>query len=472
MKWQMSKTEAPSKSSKFLLAIGVSSEHVERLPSLINSKSVDKSWTIVIQSSEPDLTSILNTISNCNNEFHISTATSRMKLKKNSIYINAPGEVISLVGDTLTSTKIDTSLADHSNPVDTFLLSLNARPSDRTVGILMSGISPDGINGATTLRANGVAVFVHPNTPQDTQPPFIRPSSCALGPVVPTADMAELIRNYFDFDTVEAQPESIDIVAAFQELLGCKANLDIRSYNIPLIARRILCRQKLGGHRTLDAYHSALRNDPAAIDDLCDDLLGGVTQFYRDPQAIQALRASVLDVLATKTTSAAPLRIWIPACSTGEEAYTIAIELNEAFRTAQTEGNFRIIATDINRRAIDRASTGMFHQTSVKHLCPILRDRYFTPHNGQFIAKASLRQKLIFAVQDTLTDPPYMDLDLVSCRNLLPLLSRDARSRIISLFKFGLNQYGHLFLGPTETLCDHNDDFSTVNSRWRIYQKL
>ncbi|MGI3168981.1 CheR family methyltransferase [Pseudooceanicola sp. C21-150M6] len=256
-----------------------------------------------------------------------------------------------------------------------------------------------------------------------------------------------------------------------QEILKRHTGIDFGAYKPDLVQRRIERRQQLYGFHSIEEYRELLTANPNAIDELYQDLLIGVTQFYRNPDAIAALRTSALDVLVREKSGEDPIRVWVPACASGEEAYSIAIELSEAMRVAGSDGRFRVIATDVHRRSIDIASAGVYTEESLSKMDPSLRDRYFHRSQGNYLVDPVLRQKLIFSVHDSLSDPPFMHLDLISCRNLLIYLNSEPRARMISMFMFGLKKNGFLLLGPSETLGPHSEEFATVNQRWRLYRK-
>lgn len=160
-----------------------------------------------------------------------------------------------------------------------------------------------------------------------------------------------------------------------------------------------------------------------------------------------------------------------PGCASGEEAYTLGIELSEAMERAGKTKSFRIIATDVHRQSIDIASAGTYSAEAISKIPKALREKYFTRNGCRYTVSPTLRQRIIFSVHDALSDPPFLDLDLVSCRNLLIYLRDAAQGRVISMFVFGLRKHGILLLGPSETLGRFDEDFETINARWRIFRK-
>lgn len=459
-----------------LVALGASAGGLEPLEAFFNNAPTDAGWCfVVIQHLSPDYRSMMKTILERKSHLRIQHVADGLQIEPDTIYLNKPSEFVRLENGVFRTRAYDDPDALPHLPIDYFVNSICTRVPERTVAVIMSGSGSDGARGAAALHAKGGAVFVQ--TPSEADFSSMPQSALKSGSatrILSAKDMPQEIRKYFATGRADPLPSSYDaerISEEIQGLLKQHANLDFSSYKPDLVQRRIVRRQELHGFRSVEEYRQLLLANPAALDELYEDLLIGVTEFYRNPEAIAALRANVLDKLVEEKNDGGPIRIWVPACASGEEAYTIAIELSEAIRAADAECRFRIIATDVHRRSIDRASTGLYDEESLAKMDPDLRDRYFLKHRDQYVVEPTLRQKLIFSVHDALADPPFMHLDLISCRNLLIYLNTEPRTRIISMFMFGLRKEGYLLLGPSETLGSYSDEFTTVNARWRIFRK-
>ncbi|WP_240789558.1 CheR family methyltransferase [Pseudooceanicola onchidii] len=459
-----------------LVGLGASAGGLEPLEEFFNLAPVDAGWCfVVIQHLSPDYRSMMKAILERRSTLRIQHVADGLSIEPNTIYLNKPSEFVRLDGDTFRTQAYDDPDTLPHLPIDYFLNSIADRPPESTAAVILSGSGSDGARGATALFAQGAAVFVQTPTEADfsSMPQSILKTG-AVSRIMSAADMPQAIRDYFSTGKTDQQENQLDTAKMSEEiqrLLKDHTNLDFSAYKPDLVQRRIVRRQELHGFRNVEEYRQLLLANPAALDELYEDLLIGVTQFYRNPEAIAALRKNVLDKLVAAKQDDTPIRIWIPACASGEEAYTIAIELSEAIRAAKSSCRFRVIATDVHRRSIDKASAGLFDEEALAKMDQSLRDRYFLKHRDQYVVDPSLRQKLIFSVHDALADPPFMHLDLISCRNLLIYLNTEPRSRIISMFLFGLSKDGYLLLGPSETLGSYAEEFTNVNARWRIFQK-
>ena len=459
-----------------LIALGASAGGLEALEAFFNAAPTDEGWCfVVIQHLSPDYRSMMKNLLERQSYLKIRHVEEGLKLEPNTVYLNKPSEFVKLQDDRFTIRAYDEADGLPHLPIDYFFNSLRDRAPKRTFGVVLSGSGSDGTRGAVSMHSAGAAILVQ--TPHeagfDSMPQSVLKSG-AVARILTANEMpdaiADILRNGKDTDRKNAELTS-QISLEIQDILKRQTDIDFSAYKPDLVLRRIERRQQLLGFTTIEEYRQLLIANSTALDELYQDLLIGVTEFYRNPEAIAALRTNALDRLVHGKQDDDPIRVWVPACASGEEAYTIAIELSESMRQAGVDRKFRVIATDVHRRSIDIASAGIYDEDALAKMDPALRDRYFVSHMGQYIVDPSLRQKLIFSVHDALSDPPFMHLDLISCRNLLIYLNSEPRARMISMFMFGLRKDGYLLLGPSETLGPHSDDFEPVNQRWRLYRK-
>jgi two-component system CheB/CheR fusion protein len=235
--------------------------------------------------------------------------------------------------------------------------------------------------------------------------------------------------------------------------------------------RRIERRMTLRGFDSVEAYREHLSASPAALEELYSDMLIGVTAFYRDPEAIAALTRQAIGPIVSRASETDDIRVWVPACASGEEAYTVAIELSEAIRAAGLKRTFRVIATDVHRPSVETAAAGIYPEEALEKVPEAIRSRYFVEHRDGWEVDRALRQSVIFSVHNALADPPFMRLDLVSCRNLMIYLDDTAQKRLLSMFLFALKKEGVLFLGNAESVGALPDEFDTLDSAARLYSK-
>ena len=237
-----------------------------------------------------------------------------------------------------------------------------------------------------------------------------------------------------------------------------------------MIERRLARRMAVTQIDQLEDYVRYLGANPLEVETLFRDLLIGVTNFFRDPQAYAALAEQVIPGLCARSRDAS-VRIWVPACSTGEEAYSHAILLREYLDAAKLNCSIQVFATDIDAEAIERARAGVYPDSIIADVGPERLARYFAEEDGAYRVRNAIRETVVFANQDLLKDPPFSRLDLISCRNLLIYLDSDAQKKIVQVFHYALNDAGYLFLGNSETASAAPDLFDDVDKKWRIYRR-
>ncbi|WP_136442434.1 CheR family methyltransferase [Pacificoceanicola onchidii] len=460
-----------------VVAIGGSAGALEPLEAFFQNAPVDRGWCfVVIQHLSPDYRSMMDSLLSRRSSMTIKHIEDKLPLEANTIFLNKPNTLATVTKDGFfKTTPYDQDSKLPHSPIDSLFRSLALRNPARTVAVVVSGSGADGSMGGQLLHAAGGTVIVQsPSEATFSSMPRSLMNLGVVDHVAEAGDIPDLVINSLTkpMEADRGDPFSGDATRSIMSLLERKHHLDISSYKSLSVNRRILRRMSLRGETSLDSYVEKLHSDDGLLDALYHDLLIGVTEFYRDPESIRALREEVLEPMVSEYAADRPLRIWVPGCSSGEEAYTIAIELSEALRSAGHAQDFRILATDIHRRSIDIASAGVYDEATVQNVPEELRDRYFRRDGERYVVQPSLRQKIIFSVNDVLNDPPFLNLDLISCRNLLIYLRPDAQKRVVSMFLFGLRKNGILMLGPSETLGAFSSEFDTINGRWRLFRKV
>ncbi len=238
-----------------------------------------------------------------------------------------------------------------------------------------------------------------------------------------------------------------------------------------MLLRRVLRRMGLNHIDELEQYLELLRNDANEVDRLYHDLLISVTRFFRDPEAYQVLEQHVIPQLIEQH-SDTPVRVWVPGCATGEEAYSIAMLLIEQFSAAQKQPDIQIYATDIDENALEFARQGIYPETISADITSERLLRFFTLVDSHYQVKKQLRESVVFAAQNLISDAPFSKLDLISCRNLLIYLEPDVQKKVISLFHFSLHEDGFLFLGSSETIGRQVDMYKIVSKKWRLFRRI
>lgn len=431
---------------------------------------------VVIQHLSPDYRSMMSELLARKSPLRIVHIADGLKLEPDTVYLNSPGQFAELEGDTFrTQIYLDSDGLPHL-PIDRFFSSLVKRDPSKTVAMVLSGSGSDGAKGAFELHAIGAAVLAQkPQEASFSSMPRAVLMAGAVDRVLEVADMQPMIEDILREGKASVLPDDKDAGHAMARILRrleAQYKVDFEAYKVASVHRRIIRRLHLRALPDLDTYDDLLASDASALDELFEDMLINVTEFYRDREAIRSLRSLVLNKLAEEQDSAStPLKIWVPACATGEEVYTIAIELNEALAAMGQSQTFRIIGTDVHARSIEVASRGVYSAESLAPMPESLRKRYFERVGEQYLVNPVLRQKIIFSQHNLINDPPFMNLDLVSCRNLLIYLKEEAQASAVSMFLFGLKNEGTLFLGASESIGKFSNGFDVIEPRWRIFRK-
>jgi two-component system CheB/CheR fusion protein len=253
-------------------------------------------------------------------------------------------------------------------------------------------------------------------------------------------------------------------------VLETQFGIDFNHYKPSTVTRRIERRLGLAQSSTIEEYLARLRSERDELDALYRDLLIGVTQFFRDPDAFALLEQRIVPALLRREPRSAPLRLWVAGCATGEEAYSLAILLQDLM-AVHGERPVKIFATDVHRGSLEQAAAGVYGEEAVSHVSAERLTRYFTHSGRTYQVVPEVRQMVVFAQHNVISDAPFTRIDLVTCRNLLIYLQPAAQQRVLSAFHFALTHGGTLFLGPSETIGPLADGFEVLDKHWQLYRK-
>lgn len=402
-----------------------------------------------------------------------------LQLAPDHIYLIPPGKDMAVQnGRLFLSDRVESEQL--SLPIDHFFLSLAQDIGRFAVAIVMSGTGGDGSAGIEDVhRTGGLVMAQDPRTCRFESMPERAIATGKCDVVLPPAGLADALTRYvrqsLSRDEVDELELGVRIEPACQrilEYLQDHSALDFSIYKPSTIVRRIERRRDLLTFSSIEEYAELLQSTAEERERLLDDLLIGVTSFFRNKEAFEALQHEAITKIVSQKSSDDELRIWIAGCATGEEAYTIAIILNETAQRLDKQIPIKIFATDANQRAIETASNGNFSESAMSDLPLSLRDKYFTKQGEGYKVNAMLRQQIVFVQHDLMKDAPFTKMDLVSCRNLLIYLQSHAQTKCLSLFHFSLKPGGFLLLGSSESIGELEEEFESVSKKWRLYRKL
>jgi two-component system CheB/CheR fusion protein len=366
-------------------------------------------------------------------------------------------------------------------PIDFFFRSLAQDQRERAICIVLSGTGSDGTQGVRAIKGEGGMVMAQ--NPEFAEYDGMPRSAIATGLVdyvLPPAEMpAQLIA--YAARTFGKRPRPFSPPTAKAEellkkiciLMRDQTGHDFSLYKLNTMVRRVERRMAVHQIDRLDGYVRYLQQNPAEGEALFRDLLIGVTSFFRDPEAFTALEKKVIPQLFAGKPAGAVIRVWSPGCSTGEEAYSLAILLQERLEALKQTFRVQVFATDIDSRAIDVARAGVYTAGIVADITPERLARFFShdPALGVYRIQKGIRELLVLSEQDVIKDPPFSKLDLISCRNLMIYMGAELQKKLVPLFHYALNPGGALFLGTSETVGEFLDLFAPLDHKWKLYQR-
>ena len=343
---------------------------------------------------------------------------------------------------------------------------------------MLSGSGSDGSHGIVAVKTAGGVVFAES---ADTAAFDGMPTSAAATGVVDFVgaphELAARLCGQPDRPSAppeEAEQPSLEPGTPLSQVLALlneQFGVDFSLYKLTTVGRRLERRAGLKGFANLEGYLEELRNDPLEQGLLYQDLLIGVTRFFRDPEAFAFIESNVVPEILSKVPASEQIRVWVAGCATGEEAYSLALIFHEQATRLGRPPNVKIIATDLHRLSLDTAAIGAYGRDQLAHLDPERRARYFVETQSGYLVSPELRQLVVFAPHNVMKDAPFTRMHLISCRNLLIYLQPDVQRRVLSLFHFGLASGGILLLGASESMGALGHEFVTLNERWKVFRK-
>jgi len=451
---------------------------LERLFTLL-PRETGAAFVIVSESEDPIDTKALVDALGRHGNGSVQIAQDMDELSPNTIYV-APIGVMTTLEDGRLRLSPTEEKPGHRGTIDTFLISLAEQKGEAAMGIILAAAKDAGSLGVVRLKqCGGMALAeAEPNHPRP-DPKDIDGAAGMADIRVPLEEIPpRLLKLIAHLHETEEGREGKAILVGGESRLPAIATIlrnrtghDFHGYKANTFLRRIQRRMHVVRLEDIDAYVERLRNDPNEVQDLFQDLLIGVTQFFRDPAEFEVLERQVIPEIMKNRRPEEPLRVWVLGCSTGEEAYSLAMLIREAMATMDVPPHVQIFATDIDARALAVARAGRYQETIVKDVPPERLTRWFIKEGGTYSIHKDLREMCIFSQHNVIKDAPFSRVDLISCRNLLIYLNADLQERVIPLFHFALRPGGYLFLGPSENVTRHPKLFQPLDRRHRVFQR-
>ena len=435
---------------------------------------------VLVQHLDPDHKSLLTELIQRRTRMQVFEVVDGMVVQANCVYIIPPNRDMAFLNGTLQLLE-PAAPRGHRLPIDFLFRSLAFDQHEHAIGIVLSGTGSDGTLGVRAIKGEGGMVMVQ--SPASCEFDGMPQSALATGLVdynLPPAEMPAQLMAYVlhafgrpPHPASAPTPMSENVLKKIFVLLRTHTGHDFSQYKPNTIFRRIERRMAVHQIESIDDYVKYLQKNLTETQALFNDLLIGVTNFFRDPEAFAALEAKVIPRLFEGKPAGAPVRVWSTGCSTGEEAYSIAILLQERLETLRTSYKVQVFATDMDARAIAVARAGVYPASIAQDISPERLARFFTaePDGSAYRIHKSIRDLLVFSEQDVIKDPPFSRLDLISCRNLLIYLGPELQKRLLSMFHYALFPGGVLFLGSSETAGEYGDLFAVLERKSKLYQR-
>ncbi|HWR24955.1 MAG TPA: CheR family methyltransferase, partial [Methanosarcina sp.] len=430
---------------------------------------------VLVQHLDPNHKSILTDLIGRYTSMPVYEVKDRMVVQPNSVYVIPPNSDMIFQDDTLQLLEPAESRG-HRLPIDFFFNSLAQGKQERAIGIVLSGTGSDGTQGARSIKAEEGMVMAQ--TPESSEYDSMPLSVISIGLadyILPPAEMPNQLIDYVTRaygKVLSPISKTEDSMKKIFNLLRIQTGHDFSHYKYSTINRRIERRMAVQNIKNVDEYMRYLEQKPAEVEALFRELLIGVTGFFRNPEAFENLQKKVIPNLFSGRHPDSAIRIWVPGCSTGEEAYSIGILLQEEMETLKRIFKVQIFATDIDSRAIGRARSGIYPANISVDVSSERLERFFIQDlEDNYRIQRSIRDMVIFSEHDIIKNPPFTKLDLISCRNLLIYMDKELQKELVPLFHYALNPGGWLFLGPSETVGEFENLFDTLDRKSKLYRK-
>jgi two-component system CheB/CheR fusion protein len=458
-----------------VVGIGASAGGLEAATALLGALPADTGMAFVlVQHLSPIHRSMLTDILSRVTRMPVTEVHDELPIEPDHVYVIAPGQSMTILGGALQSQPRKTAGLHH--PIDQFLRSLANDRGHLAVGVILSGTATDGTLGLGALKAEGGITFAQDDAAQHTSMPRSAIAAGYVDFVLPPSEIAkEIVRisrhQYVAPESTRAESADDPNMSEVFRLLQDRFTVDFTDYKGGTLYRRITRRMVLHNMQGLDNYVELLRETPDEVDALYQDLLIGVTSFFRNPEAFEQLKTQVLPRLVGDRSRMDPLRVWVLGCSTGEEAYSLAMAVTEVAETSGLQVPLQVFATDLNPVGIEKARAGVYSKDIAHDVSPERLRRFFWEVDGSYRIVKSIRDACVFSRQNMLGDPPFSRMDLVSCRNVLIYLKPVLQQRVLSILHYALKPQGFLWLGQSESIGAYGDLFLEEDGKHKIYAK-
>ena len=459
-----------------MVGVGASAGGLDAFKKLLSATPIDTGMAFVlIPHLDPTHESLMVELLARQTTMPVREARDGLLVAANHVYVIPPNADLTIEHRVLRLAAPPVRRGTHT-AIDVFLRSLAADQQARAIGIILSGTGSHGSLGVKDIKAAGGLVLAQtPESAEHDQMPRNAIATGAVDLVLPPEEMAKALVRHAAAPAASAEEGAPADLAQILLLLRTQTKRDFRGYRANMVMRRVRRRMASCQVERVAAYADYLRAHPDEGSALARDLSIGVTAFFREPGAFQVLERVVIPDLIERNRQGdgeRPVRVWVPGCATGEEAYSVAMLFLEQFASAKQPVTLQVFATDVDDEALDVARAGQYPGSIAADLSPERLRHFFIKAAGdRYQVSKALREVITFAPQNLISDAPFSKLDLIACRNVLIYLEPDVQAKIVALFHFALNEPGYLILGPAESIGSATDRFEPISKKWRVYRR-
>ena len=468
----------PDRSLPFpVVAIGASAGGIEAVTALVKKLPADTGMAfVVVQHLSPAHESMLTEILGRATRLPVSEVKDDTAVEPDHVYVIPPNKTLAF-GKGVLHLSARMEMRGQPRPIDLFMRSLAEEHGHKAIGVVLSGTGSDGTLGLEEIKAAGGITFAQDSTAEQTAMPRSAIAAGTVDFVLPPDEIARELHRIARHPHVAPSPgePAVSEEAVFARVLDILrqwTGVDFANYKRSTLHRRITRRMLLHKLDGLDDYLRYVRSNPEEVDALYQDVLISVTSFFRNPEAYEALKTTVFPKLLEERTRTESVRVWALGCSTGEEAYSLAMAYVEFAEQSGAKVPIQVFATDLNGPGIDKARAGLYPKGIAQDVSPDRLRRFFVEMDGGYQVTKAIRDVCVFARQNVIADPPFSRIDLVACRNLLIYLEPVLQQRLIPLMHYALRSDGFLWLGSSETIGTYRDLFEITDTKHKIYRRI
>ena len=471
------------KDEQYIVGIGASAGGLEALNRFFENIPDNTGLSfVVVQHLSPDHESHMASLLGNKTNMNVYQIRDGMEIEPNSVYLIPPNNNIIIYDKNLYLKEPDEKENRYLNlPIDIFFKSLAESEANKAIGIILSGTGSDGVRGIRAIKEKqGMVMVQDKETARFDGMPVNAISTGIVDYIIPPEEMGDRLLKYIEHPYLKNKKDksglnsnAIEDNSYFKKILIAikeENGIDFFQYKKNTVIRRIERRMIINQINKIENYYNFIQKVDSELEVLARELLIGVTNFFRDEKAFEVVKNKVIPDIVQQKETGDEIRLWVAGCSTGEEVYSLAILFNEYLEENGGNHKLKIFATDIQESALRKASIGEYPGSIVADVSMERLKKYFVKKDKSYKINKSIREMVIFSKHNLIKDPPFHKIDLISCRNLLIYLKQGVQQKVLSNFRFSLNNQGYLFLGSSESLGEMFDDFKPLSTKWNIYQ--